>query len=155
MEKTYKDNIDMWELTTDAAHILHRKGSEGYNVIRKIMTSNPDEWEEIAVEDLPSYSQSEYDAKVAELIHERYSADRETSLINNMLDGEPTEEHVAEYREYQRFRADCKLRAKDPALYVREEPEAPDVAPDAAETEDQLPENGESEINHETSQTRI
>lgn len=154
MNTTQKSN-NLVEISTDSEHILHRIGSEDYSEIRKIMTLNPSDWEEVAVADIPPYTTEEYNAKVAELIHERYSADRETSLINNMLDGEPTEEHAAEYREYQRFRAECKLRAKDPALYVRDEPEAPDVAPDAAETEDQLPENGESEINHETSQTRI
>lgn len=133
------------EISTDAAHVIRKKGDKDPTDIRRrrINADEIDQWEEVTVEDQPPYSQSEYDAKVAELIHERYSADRETSLINNMLDGEPTEEHAAEYREYQRFRAECKLRAKDPALYVREEPEAPDVAPDAAEAEDQLPENGE------------
>lgn len=120
MNKVQKTN-NLVELSTDKEHILHRIGSEDYNVIRKIMTFNPDEWEEIAVTDIPPYTKSEYDKKVAELIHARYDADREMSLINNMMESEPTEVHKAEYYEYQAYRAECKLKAKDPSLYVRAE----------------------------------
>lgn len=117
MNKVQKTN-NLVELSTDKEHILHRIGSEDYNVIRKIMTSNPDEWEEIAVTDIPPYTKSEYDKKVAELIHARYDADKEMSLINNMMEAEPTEVHKAEYSAYQAYRAECKLKAKDPALYT-------------------------------------
>lgn len=120
MNKVQKTN-NLVELSTDKEHILHRIGSEDYNVIRKIMTSNPDEWEEIAVTDIPPYTKSEYDKKVAELIHARYDADREMSLINNIMEAEPTEVHKAEYSAYQAYRAECKLKAKDPSLYVKAE----------------------------------
>lgn len=80
-----------------------------------------DNYEEIAVSDIPPYTKTEYNAKVAELIHERYDADKEMSLINNMMEAEPTEVHKAEYLAYQAYRAECKLKAKDPELYKREE----------------------------------
>ena len=113
MEKTYKESTDMWALDTDAAHIIHRIGSDDYTPIRHttVKAADLDRWEELAVEDIPPYTKAEYDAKVAELIHARYDADRETSLINNMLEDSPTEAHKAEYREYQLFRARCKADA--------------------------------------------
>lgn len=108
----------MWELRTDAAHSLHRVGSDEYTEIRRTIVKDPDDWEEIAVADIPPYTKAEYDKKVAELIHARYDADREMSLINNMMEAEPTEAHKAEYSAYQAYRAECKLKAKDPALYT-------------------------------------
>lgn len=135
MQKTYKGNINMWELVADAGHIIYRIGDGNYPEIRKAMVLNPDDWAEIAVADIPPYTEAEYNAKVAELIHERYSPDRETSLINNMLEVEPTEAHKAEYAEYQRFRAECKLRAKDASLYQREEEEPMLTEEETEETE--------------------
>lgn len=122
MQKTYKENINMWQLDTDQVHILHKIGSDDYTEIRHTMAKNPGAWEEIAVADIPPYTKAEYDAKVAELIHARYDVDKEMSLINNMMESEPTEAHKTEYYEYQAYRAECKQRAKDPELYKREEP---------------------------------
>lgn len=123
----------MWALDTDEGHILHRIGSDDYTEIRHAMTKDPEAWEEIAVADIPPYSEAEYNAMVSRLIHERYDADRETSLINNMLVDNPTEVHMAEYKEYQRYRAECKQRAKDPGLYRI--PEAPESITDPKTTE--------------------
>lgn len=75
-----------------------------------LLSDNKDDYEE--VDEILPYTKEEYDAKVAELIHERYSPDEETSLINNMLEVNPTEEHVGEYRAYQAYRAECKAQAK-------------------------------------------
>lgn len=121
MNKTYREDLNVWILSTDDNHILHSKGNDSYNPIRKLATANPEDWEEIAVDDIPPYTIAEYNAKVAELIHERYDADKEMSLINNMMEAEPTEAHKAEYRAYQAYRAECKQRAKDPSLYVKAE----------------------------------
>ena len=121
MNKTYREDLNVWIVSTDDNHILHFKGSDNYNPIRKLTTANPEDWEEIAIEDIPPYTIAEYNAKVAELIHERYDSDKEMSLINNMMEAEPTEAHKAEYRAYQAYRAECKLKAKDPSLYVKAE----------------------------------
>ena len=123
MNKTYKENINAWEISTDASHIIHRIGNDAYSTIRRAIVTDPEEWEEVAVADIPPYTTAEYNNKVAELIHERYDADKEMSLINNMMEAEPTEAHKAEYRAYQAYRAECKQRAKDPALYVKEAPD--------------------------------
>lgn len=92
--------------------LIHRVGTEIYFKRGTTLPSDgAEDYEE--VDEVPPYTKEEYDAKVAELIHERYSADEETSLINNMLDENPTEEHIAEYRAYQAFRAECKQLAKE------------------------------------------
>lgn len=124
MNKTFKENINAWEISTDASHIVHRIGGEDYPILRRAIVTAPEEWEEMAVEDIPSYTTEEYNNKVAELIHKRYDADKEMSLINNMMEAEPTEAHKAEYRAYQAYRAECKQRAKDSALYVKGTPDA-------------------------------
>ena len=121
MNKTYREDLNVWIVSTDNTHILHFKGSDNYNPIRKLTTANPEDWEEIAIEDIPPYTIAEYNAKVAELIHERYDSDKEMSLINNMMEAEPTEAHKAEYRAYQAYRAARKLQAKDPSVYVKAE----------------------------------
>lgn len=121
MNKTYKENINAWEISTDASHIIHRIGGEDYPILRRAIVTDLEEWEEVAVDDIPPYTTAEYNNKVAELIHERYDSDKEMSLINNMMEAEPTEAHKAEYRAYQVYRAECKLKAKDPSLYVKAE----------------------------------
>ena len=52
-----------------------------------------------------------YPVMVSKLIHERYSADAETALINNYLSDPET--YGEEYAEYQAFRSECKQRAKE------------------------------------------
>lgn len=113
----------MWKLDCDNEHILHRIGNEDYPIIRHtfVKADDVDNYEEIAISDIPPYTKTEYDAKVAELIHARYDVDKEMSLINNMMEAEPTEAHKTEYYEYQAYRAECKQRAKSPELYKREE----------------------------------
>ena len=121
MNKIYREDLNVWIVSTDNTHILHFKGSDSYSPIKRLTTANPEDWEEIEIGDIPPYTIAEYNAKVAELIHERYDSDKEMSLINNMMEAEPTEAHKAEYRAYQAYRAECKLKAKDPSLYVKAE----------------------------------
>ena len=123
MNKTYREDLNVWIVSTDNTHILHFKGSDSYSPIKRLTTANPEDWEELEIGDIPPYTIAEYNAKVAELIHERYDADKEMSLINNMMEAEPTEAHKAEYSAYQAYRAECKQRAKDPALYVKGTPD--------------------------------
>ena len=122
MEKTYKETINMWELSTDAAHILHRIGSEDYTEIRKIMTANPSEWEEVALTDIPPYTKSEYDNKVAELVHERYTADEESALHRKMINAIMSPDTISaegsankaleEYQAYNAYVQGCKERVR-------------------------------------------
>ena len=52
-----------------------------------------------------------YPVLVSNFIHERYSPDAETALINNYL-ADP-DEYREEYLAYQNYRAECKQRAKE------------------------------------------
>jgi hypothetical protein len=111
MNKTYKENLNMWALDTDADHILHRVGSDDYTPIRHTTAKDPDAWEEIAVADIPPYNEAEYKARVEELIRERYTASDEFALINNVM-ANVTEKRQSEYAAYQAYREDCKVRAR-------------------------------------------
>lgn len=102
------------ELTTDADHILHRKGSEDYSERRRLTlpaSALPD-WEELPVADIPPYTEAEYKAKVEALIRERYSISDELALINNVM-AAVTEKRQSEYAAYQEYREECKRRAKE------------------------------------------
>lgn len=122
MQKTYKPLINMWELSTDATNILHRIGSEDYTEIRKIMTANPSEWEEVALTDIPPYTKSEYDNKVAELVHERYTADEESALHRKMINAIMSPDTISaegsankaleEYQAYNAYVQGCKERVR-------------------------------------------
>ena len=99
-------------LLTATEGLIHKIGTDTY--VRSIMMlpgESADLYEEVA--EKPAYSDHDYDVMVADLIHARYSKDKETALINNMLEDEPTDEHRREYAEYQAFRAECKVRAKE------------------------------------------
>lgn len=113
MEKSYKEDINMWALDTDENHILHKIGSDDYTELHHATVKDPSLWEEIAVEEIPPYTEAQYSAKVAELVHERYSLDDEIALINNMRDGDVTEKRRTEYAEYQLYRTECKVKAKE------------------------------------------
>lgn len=102
------------EIVTDKAHIIRRKNTADYPEQRRatIPAADIDQWEEIAVADIPPYSEAEYEAKVESLIRERYSVSQEFALINNVMAG-VTEKRRAEYAAYQDYRAECKRRAKE------------------------------------------
>lgn len=111
MNTQYREDLKVWSISTDSEHILHRKGSDDYATIRKAITANPEDWEEIAIEDIPPYTNAEYAAKVSELIHQRYSLDDEIALYANLKD-DPTEKRTNEFAEYLAFRKQCKEDAK-------------------------------------------
>ena len=111
MNKTFKENINAWEISTDASHIIHRIGGEDYLILRRAIVTDPEEWEEVPVEDIPPYTNAEYAAKVSELIHQKYSLDDEIALRANLED-DPTEKRTNEFAEYLAFRKQCKEEAK-------------------------------------------
>ena len=111
MNTQYREDLKVWSISTDNTHILHRKGSDDYATIRKAITANPEDWEEIAIEDIPPYTNAQYAAKVSELIHQKYSLDDEIALRANLED-DPTEKRTNEFAEYLAFRKQCKEEAK-------------------------------------------
>ena len=111
MNTQYREDLKVQSISTDSEHILHRKGSDDYTTIRKAITANPEDWEEIAIEDIPPYTNAQYAAKVSELIHQKYSLDDEIALRANLEDN-PTEKRTNEFAEYLAFRKQCKEEAK-------------------------------------------
>lgn len=121
MKKTYRESVNMWALDADDGYILHRKGEGDYPEIHHTTVRDPEAYEEVAMEDIPLYTESEYKAKVEELIRERYSASDEFALINNVMSG-ATEKRQSEYAEYQAYREACKARAKEILKGLKYEP---------------------------------
>lgn len=115
MQKNYNPNLNMWALDTDADHILHRKGSDDYTAIRRATVTNPDEWEEVAVAEIPDYSAAQYSAKVSDLIRARYDVNDELAILRQR-DTKPEE-----FAAYNAFAESCKADAK--ILLVREKAE--------------------------------
>lgn len=120
----------MWKLDCDNGHILHRIGNEDYPIIRHafVKVDDVDNYEEIAVSDIPPYTKTEYDKKVAELVREKYSESEEFAIqrkaINAAFSPSPqtaaNNNAMAEYSEYNAFVESCKQKAKDPELYTSE-----------------------------------
>lgn len=108
---------------------LHKIGTDTYAkslVLAK--DDSPAMYEE--VDEIPPYTKAEYDAKVAEMVRERYSESEEFAIqrkvINSLLSpmtlsAEVAEGVMAEYAEYNNYVEGCKVRAKESALYGPQE----------------------------------
>lgn len=108
MEKTYKiiNSVGLWELSTDADHILHRIDSDNYTENRRIIVIDPDVWEEVAVADMPLYTQAEYKDKIVSLVREKYDLDDECAILRQR-DVKPEE-----FEEYYAYVEQCKQTAR-------------------------------------------
>ena len=109
MKKTYNDKYNSYHLDTDGDEfILHRIGSDSYSHIRHadVPSADIDNWEEIAIADIPNYTQADYKAKVVELIRQRYSIDDETAILRQR-DTKPEE-----FDAYNTYAEECKAKAR-------------------------------------------
>lgn len=142
------------EISTDADHVIRKKGDNNPTQIRRrrIDAADIDEWEEVAVADMRPYSDEQYNDKVAELVAERYPMAEENAITRKLLNkllhpdvatldesGTDTElpKEVAQFEAYNAYVEDCKRRAKDPELYAAPEPviePSPDEVEDAEES---------------------
>lgn len=104
---------------------IRRHGSETYfKRSMALPTDREADFEE--VDEVPTFTKAEYDAKVSELVRERYSDNEEFAIQRkylNTINGNPDAEAVEEYNAYNAYVEDCKVRAKDPELYKLEEPD--------------------------------
>lgn len=111
-----KDN----QVYSDQGKMVHRLGSDAYfSRATTLPADTAEDFEE--VDELPAFTKTEYDAKVAELVRERYSDSEEFAIQRkylNALGGNEDSVAVAEFETYNAFVEDCKVKAKDPALYV-------------------------------------
>lgn len=98
---------------------IHRLGTETY--FKRGMVLPNDEVEDFEeVDELPKFTKSEYDAKVAELVRSKYSDSEEFAIQRkylNSLSGDKNSDAVKEYEEYNTFVEQCKEDAKNPELY--------------------------------------
>lgn len=127
------------EISTDSAHVIRKKGDNNPTQIRRrrVNADELSDWEEVAVADMRPYSDEQYNDKVAELVAERYPMAEENAITRKLLNkllhpdvatldesGTDTElpKEVAQFEAYNAYVEDCKVRAKDPELYVVPEP---------------------------------
>lgn len=123
----------MYKLDCDNDHIIHRIDNEDYTIIRHtfVKADDVDNYEEIAISDIPPYTKTEYDTKVAELVREKYTADEEFALQRKMLNAVMSPDTISadgsvskileEYQAYNVYVQECKQRAKDASLYTKDE----------------------------------
>lgn len=112
---------------------IHRLGTDTYvKSVVMLPDESADDYEEVA--ERPAYTKAEYDAKVAEMVRERYSESEEFALQRKMLnamlnpepmtlekDGEAQEpKAVSEYREYNEYVERCKVDAPAAIAEARE-----------------------------------
>lgn len=127
-QKTINNKLVM--LTASEDHVLRRKGGDPHSDIRNVTvtTADLDNWEEIPEADIPPYTKAEYDAKVAEMVRQRYSESEEFAIqrkvINSMLSpmtlsADSAEKVMSEYAEYNNYVEQCKLDA--PTAIAEEE----------------------------------
>ena len=84
---------------------MHRIGSDDYTEKRDAHVSNPVEWEELALSEIPPYTKAEYDAEVERLIAERYSHGKEIE-VNREHDTKPEQ-----FAAYMAYIEECKAKA--------------------------------------------
>lgn len=97
------------EISTDSAHILHRIGSDYYteNRTASVPIADLPNWEEIAVSDIPAYTQEAYETKVNELIRRRYSVSQELAILRQR------EAKPEEFAAYNAYAEACKAEARE------------------------------------------
>lgn len=109
------------EVRSTSGKYVHRLGSEAYFKSGTVLPhESVDDFEE--VDSVPDYSEAEYEAQVAALVRERYTADAEFALqrkaINLAFTPVALSEDVAErardeYAEYNAYVEQCKVRARE------------------------------------------
>lgn len=116
-------NIGSLTQLTASEGVLHKIGTDTYCTSAVMLPGETvDMYEEVAEE--PPYTKEQYDAKVAELVRERYSASEEFAIqrkrINAMLapmplsgDVDGPSPAIVEYDQYNAYVEECKARAKE------------------------------------------
>lgn len=122
--------IENRQIFSTEGKFIHRLGTETYFKRSIALPSDTVEnFEEVAK--LPLYTKEQYDAKVTELIRERYTQDEENaikskvlaSMLPNTLSEETNEKHMEQFAEFNAYREECKIKAKNPDLYKTATPE--------------------------------
>lgn len=115
------------EISTDSEHILHKIGNKDYPIIRRIIVheNRVSDLEEVDATSAPFYMEDERDAKIEELIRQRYSAGKEFAIqrkaINVLmspatLSDEDAESSLSEYSDYNAYVEECIANAPQAIL---------------------------------------
>lgn len=125
-----KQISNLTQLSADKGYI-HIIGTDTYvKSIIMLPSQTLEDFEE--VDEIPPFTKSEYDAKVAELVREKYTESEEFAVQRKMMNllmptamsnhsEEQANSIMAEYNEYNSFVEKCKEKAKNPELYKTED----------------------------------
>lgn len=99
--------------------LIHKIGTNTYaNSINMLPSDTIDMYEE--VDKKPAYTKEQYEAKVAELVREKYTESEEFALQRKAINAAFSPSVVStgsaameEYQAYNAYVEDCKLRAKE------------------------------------------
>lgn len=119
-----KDN----EITSTEGRIIHRLGTDIYfRTATTIKGDTADMFEE--VDEIPPYTKAERDAKIAQMVRDRYTASEESGIqrkmLNLMLNPQLLDEegdsgdamrYMEEFNAYNQFVEQCKAEAHDALL---------------------------------------
>ena len=113
------------EVYSTDGKIVHRVGTDIYFTRGMVFPATDVKANFEEVDAFPPYTKAEYDAKVAELVRERYTDSEEFALQRKAINAAfapaslPADNANAmdEYAAYNAYVEKCKTRAKDPELY--------------------------------------
>ena len=104
---------------TATTGLIHKIGTETYaKSVIMLPSETMEMYEEVA--EKPAYTKDQYDAKVAELVREKYTESEEFALQRKAINAAFSPSVVStgsaameEYQAYNAYVEDCKLRAKE------------------------------------------
>lgn len=117
--------IEKFQVFSTDCKYVHRIGTDTY-FKRGTILKNDTEASFEEVDEIPAYTKAEYDAKVAQLVRERYSDSEEFAILRKAINAafSPSvanaEQAMSEYQAYNAYVDECKAKAKDPELYKTE-----------------------------------
>ena len=126
--------IENGQVYSTTGKMIRRKGSDACFKRGTVLAADTvDGFDE--VEEVPAYTKDEYDAMVARLVRERYTADEEFALQRKAINATFSPSSLSEgrdnnameeYADYNAYVEECKRKAKSPGLYENPNPQLPD-----------------------------
>ena len=74
-------------LQAEEGYLLRRIGADPHTTITRttVKADQLAQWEEVPAGQVPVYTKAEYDAKVSEMVRQRYSADEEFAIQRKLI----------------------------------------------------------------------
>lgn len=115
---TKKINDNFVTLTAGKGKVLRRIGDDNVSTYGKVSVrkNDTDLWEEVPKAEVEARIAEDervkkYEARVVEMIRQRYTADDELAIQRKML-ASPSEQAQEEFLQYNSFVEECKAKAK-------------------------------------------